>query len=135
MKSPNGQYEVVTHDFGEVRMGSPLFGRIKIRGATFDTGSQEFGEPMAFSADSRFLATEQLVSSVPDPHTRAIVFDLERNRQIIVHDQNPGLLRRFNWSPDGLLTVVSWAHSVGEREHSWHAPPPQPQGFWKKIFG
>ena len=115
-------------------MGGPLFGRIEIRGATFDTGSQEFGEPMAFSADSRFLATEQLVSTVPDPHTRAIVFDLERNRQIIVHDQNPGLLRRFTWSPDGLLTVVSWAHSVGEREHSWQAPTPQPQGFWKKIF-
>jgi hypothetical protein len=28
MKSPNGQYEVVKHDYGEIRMGSPEFGRI-----------------------------------------------------------------------------------------------------------
>ncbi|HXI71091.1 MAG TPA: hypothetical protein VNN22_12115 [Verrucomicrobiae bacterium] len=135
MKSPNGQYEVVMHDFGELRMGSPLFGRIEIRGAPFDTGDQEFGEPMAFSPDSRFLATVLLVSTVPDPHTRAVVFDFELKRQIIVHDQNPGLLRRLTWSPDGLLTVVSWTLAVGELEHSWQAPPPQPQGFWKKIFG
>jgi hypothetical protein len=135
MKSPNGQYEVVKHDFGEVRMGSPLFGRIEIHGASFDMGNKEFGEPMAFSPDSRFLVTEQLFSTVPDPHTRAVVFDFEQKRQIIVHDQNPGLLRRFTWSSDGLLTIVSWTHLVGEREHTWQAPPPQPQGFLKKIFG
>ena len=135
MKSPNGQYEVVKHDFGEVRMGSPLFGRIEIHGASFDMGSKEFGEPMAFSPDSRFLVTEQLFSTVPDPHTRAVVFDFEQKRQIIVHDQNPGLLRRFTWSSDVLLTIVSWTHLVGEREHTWQAPPPQPQGFLKKIFG
>ena len=133
MKSPNGQYTVILHDFGEVRMGSPAFGRIEIHGSSFDTSNQEFGELMAFSPDSRFLATEQLVSTTRGPHTRAVVFDFERKRQIIVHDQNPGFLRRFSWSADGLLTIVSWAHLVGEREYSWQAPQQKPS-FWKKMF-
>jgi hypothetical protein len=30
MTSPNGKFEVVTHDYGEVRMGSPEFGHIDI---------------------------------------------------------------------------------------------------------
>jgi hypothetical protein len=126
MTSPNSQYEVVKHDYGEVRMGSPEFGRIEIRGAPFDTSGQEFGVPMAFSPDSRFLATEQLVGTAPDPNTRAVVFDFERRRQIIVHDQHPGFVRRFTWSPDGLLTIVTWSHLAGEREHSWQTPPRQP---------
>jgi len=103
MKSPNGQYNVILHNYGEVRMGSPSFGRIEIQGSSFNTNNQEFGEPMAFSPDSRFLAAEQLVNTMPGPHTRAIVFDFEKKRQIIVHNQNPGLLRRFSWSADGLL--------------------------------
>jgi hypothetical protein len=135
MMAPNGKYEVVTHDFGEVGMGSPVFGRIEIRGALFNTNSQEFGEAMAFSLDSRFLATAQLVRTIPDPHNRVVVFDFERKRQIIVHDQNPGFVRRFSWSPCGRLTIITWANLFGEQEHFWQSPPPQPQGFWKKIFG
>jgi hypothetical protein len=135
MTSPDSQYEVVKHDYGEVRMGSPAFGRIEIRGASFDTSGQEFGEPMAFSPDSRFLATELLVGTTPDPHTRAVVFDFKRRRQIIVHDQHPGFVRRFAWSPDGLLTIVSWSHLAGEREHLWQSPPPKPRSFLQRIFG
>jgi hypothetical protein len=135
MKSPNGQYEVVQQDYGEVRMGSPLFGRIEIRGASINTSGQEFGEPMAFSPDSRFLAAEQLVGTNPNPHTRAVVFDIERRCQIIVHDQNPGFVRRFSWSLEGLLTITTWSHLAGEREYSWQAPAAQPRGFLRKIFG
>ena len=135
MTSPNGQYEVVKHDYGEIRMGSPEFGRIEIRGASFDTNGREFGEPMAFSPDSRFLATVQLVGTVPGPHTRAVIFDFERRGQIIVHDQNPGFVRHFAWSPDGLLTMVTWSHVHGEREVTWQAPPRQPRSFWGRIFG
>jgi hypothetical protein len=135
MKSPDGQYEVATHDYGEVRMGSPEFGRIEIRGAGFSTDGREFGAPMAFSPDSRFLAVEELVGTVPDPHTRAIVFDFDRQREVIVHDQNPGFMRRFVWSQDGLLTIITWSHLAGERERTWHAPPPKARGFWQRIFG
>lgn len=134
MKSANGKFEVVTHDYGEVRMGSPEFGRIEIHGVSLDTNG-EFGAAMAFSPDSRFLATEELVGTIPGPHTRAVVFDLERRRRILIHDQNPGFIRRFSWSPDGTLCLVAWSHSAGEREHFWHAPPPQPRAFLRRIFG
>ena len=135
MKSPNGKYEVALNDYGEIRMGSPEFGRIEIRGASFDTSAKEFGVPMAFSFDSRFLATEELVGTVPGPHTRVLVFDFERQRQIFVHDQNSGFVRRLSWSPDGLLTIVTWSHLSGEREHSWQSPAPQPPSLLKRIFG
>lgn len=135
MISPDGKFEVAMHDYGEVRMGSPRFGRIEIRGAHFSTGGREFGEAMSFSPDSRFLAVEELVGTVPDPHTRVVVFDFERRRQVIVHDQNPGFVRRFAWSSEGLLTIFTWAHLVGEREHTWQAPPPRPRNFLKRIFG
>jgi hypothetical protein len=134
MTSPDGQYEVVTRDYGEIRMGSPEFGSIEIRGASLDT-SGEFGVAMAFSRDSRFLATEQLVGTVPSPHTRAVIFDLERRRRIIVHDQNPGFIRRFTWSQEGLLSFVTWSHLAGERAGSWQSPPPQRGGFLQRIFG
>ena len=135
MMAPNGKYEVATHDFREVGMGSPLFGKIEIRGAQFDTNSQEFREAMSFSPDSRFLASAQLVGAVPSPHSRVVVFDFERKRQIIVHDQNPGLVRRLGWSPSGRLTISTWANLLGEQEHFWQLPAPQPRGFWKRLFG
>lgn len=122
MISPNGRYEVVMYDYGEIRMGSPEFGRIEIRGASFETSDRTFGVPMAFSPDSRFLATVELISTVPGPHARAVVFDFERKRQIIVHDLNPGFVRRCNWSLEGLLTIFTWSHLAGDREHAWQAP-------------
>lgn len=125
---------MVTRDFGEVRMGSPEFGRIEIRGALLDT-SGEFGVPMAFSHDSRFLATEQLVDTVPGPHTRVVVFDLDRQARIIVHDQNSGFVRQFDWSADSVLSFVTWSHQAGEHQHSWRAPAPRPQSLMQRIFG
>lgn len=121
LKSPNGRYEVVVSDYFEIRGGSPLFGRIRIVGASFETDQDCFGEPMAFSADSRFLALEDLVDANV-PHTRAVVFDFDRCQRIVVHEQNPGFVRRFNWSAEGLLTIVAWSHLAGESEHVWQVP-------------
>jgi hypothetical protein len=135
MKSPNGQYEILTRDYGEIRMGSPEFGIIEIRGASFITKEKVFGVPMAFSPDSRFLAAEQLIDTKTGPHTCVVVFDFERQREIIVHDQNPGFVRRFTWSPTSLLTMVTWSHLNGEREYSWQAPEPKPPSFLKRLFG
>ncbi len=134
MKSPDGKYEVVQHDYGEIRMGSPAFGRLKILGSGFEVIEGEFGEAMAFSPDSRFLATELLVDAA-GPHTQAVVFDFERTVRIIVHHQNPGFMRSFKWSDGGLLTLVSWANMQGEREHVWQAPPPREKGFWERVMG
>lgn len=134
MKSPDGKYAVMQINYNEVRMGTPLYGTIKIQGATIDT-SGEFGEPMAFSEDSRFLAVEELVDASQGPHTHAVVFDLERKRRIIVHVQNPGVIKRFSWSMDGLLTIIAWSHMGGEREYQWQAPAPESPGLFQKFFG
>jgi hypothetical protein len=134
MKSPDNRYEVVTHDYGEIRMGSPEFGRIKIRGVDLNTEGQ-FGTAIAFSADSRFLAAAELVETLPEPHTRVVVFNLERRKRIVVHDQKPGLIRRFKWSSDGLLSFVVWSHMGGEREYSWQSPAKRRWGLLRKFFG
>jgi hypothetical protein len=135
MKSPNGQYEIIMENYGEIRMGSPAYGRIKILGASFDTSNMEFGVPMAFSPDSRFLAVEQLVSSSSGPDIRVVVFDFEQRDQSFVHAQNPGIVRRFSWSAKGLLRFVIWSHQQGEQEHYWQAPEAKPASSLKKIFG
>jgi hypothetical protein len=77
--SPNGKvYVEFGEDFGEIRMGSPEFGKIQVRRveaeakAKFrlfaqaqrkevDVGDRLFSGVVAFSPDSRFVALEQLV--------------------------------------------------------------------------
>ncbi len=114
-------------------MGSPEFGKIKIRGVDLNTKGL-FGTAMAFSADSRFLAAAESVETLLEPHTRVVVFDLQRRKRIIVHDQKPGLIRRFKWSSDGLLSFVVWSHIGGEREYSWQSPAARGKGFFRRIF-
>src|SRR5258708_8227042 len=100
MKSPDGRFEVIQHNYGEVRMGSPLFGRIEIRGSSFGTVPGEFAEPVAFSPDSRFLASAELVTTIPNPEGRVVVFDFERGVPIIVF-ASTRLASRFTCDPDG----------------------------------
>jgi len=122
MKSLDNQYEVLVHDFGEIGMGSPLFGRIEIRGAAFDTSGREFGEPMTFSSDSRFLDVEELMAGSPRPQTQVVVFDFKGKRQVIVRYPNPAWVKRLDWSSAGLLSITTWSPKMGEREHQWQAP-------------
>ncbi len=133
MKSPDGKYQVEQINYNEVRMGTPLYGSIKISGLTMDTSGQ-YGQAMAFSPDSRFLAVEELVDTSQGPHTHAVVFDFSRKRKIIVHVQNPGIIRRFSWSPTNLLTTFAWSVASGEREYQWQAPPAEPPTPLSKIF-
>ena len=87
MNSPDGQREVATSNYFEVRMGSPLFGSIEVRGGLAATAGRLFGEAMSFSADSRFLAIEEYLStSGTGPHTRVVVFDLAAGTDVVVHD-------------------------------------------------
>jgi hypothetical protein len=122
MKSPNGQYNLLKADFKEIRMGSPLFGTIELRGSRVDTQGS-FGEPMAFSPDSKFLAVEHLVDATASgPHVQVVVLELQSQRRLVVHDQNPGLVRRFEWTADGALTITVWSHLAGENEIVWRPP-------------
>jgi hypothetical protein len=120
MKSPNGLREVIRSDYSEIRMGSPLFGQLTVRGGEAITGDLLYGEAMAFSVDSRYLAVSQLVvaPSITEPHTRVMVFDLDLGASTAVHDQNPGFIKSLGWSPDGTLTIHAWSRAAGDVIHS-----------------
>jgi hypothetical protein len=136
MKSPDGRFEVLKHNYDEVRMGSPLFGQIEIRGSTFGILPGEFAEPLAFSPDSRFLAAAELAGTNPGPAGRVVVFDFQRGVSIIVHSFT-GLARGFTWEPDGVLSVTIWNHLAGEdTRRIWSPPPAQPpkQAWWRHLF-
>jgi hypothetical protein len=122
MKSPDGRFEVVQHNYDEVRMGSPLFGQLEIRGSRFGMVSGQFAEPVAFSPDSRYLAAAEPISTIPNPCGRVIVFDFERGVPIIVLAFT-GLARRFVWESDGSLRITTWTHIGGEDTRRVWAPP------------
>jgi hypothetical protein len=119
MKSPDGRRQVIKSDYTELRMGSPRFGSITVKGGKALTSGRTFGESMAFSGDSRYLAIEEFVGTTRDhgPHTRALVFDLDRSREYTAHDEPGGLIRELRWEADGSLSVVAWAHPAGQVEH------------------
>jgi hypothetical protein len=124
VKSPDGTREVVKSAFYEIRMGSPLFGPVAVLGGLAATSHRTFGEAMSFDATSRFLAIEEFLGTPNNvPHTRAIVFDLDTGAEALVHDQNPGFIKKLTWESDGSLTVLVWSHLSGEIVHrsAWKA--------------
>ena len=126
MKSPDGRRTVIKHDYIEARLGGRLVGQIQVDGGRAKTGKREFAEAMAFSPDSRYLAIGELVGETPDgaPHSRVVVFDLELEKEYVVHDEIGGLIHEVSWNVHGELSVVSWRYQDGETEHRdiWSAP-------------
>lgn len=134
IKSPDARYEAVQRSFDEIRMGSPQFCRLEIRGSRFGEVPGYFAEPLAFSSDSRFLAAAELGDVTPDPQGRVIVFDFARARQIMVHAFT-GFATGFTWTDDGTLTVTTWRHLHGEQARAiWRAPAPQKKYWWERLF-
>ena len=125
MKSPDGRRTVVKRDYNEVRTGGPLTGRIHVEGGRAKTAEREFGDAMAFSPDSRYLAVGEIVGNPRDggSHSRVVVFDLELDREHLVHDEDGGLIQEVSWSVQGDLSVVAWRYPDGETEHRdiWRA--------------
>jgi hypothetical protein len=126
MKSPDGRRTVIKRDYNEVRMGGALIGQIRVDGGKAKTGEREFGEAMAFSPDSRYLAIGEIVGETRDggPHSRVVVFDLDFEKEHVVHDEPGGLIHEVSWNVQGELSVTTWRHPIGETEHRdiWSAP-------------
>ena len=73
---------------------------------------------MSFDPSSRFLAIEEFLGTPKNgPHTRAVVFDLDTGTEVVVHDQNPGFIKKLIWEADGSLSLVAWSHLTGEVTH------------------
>lgn len=128
MKSPNGRSTVIKIDYNETRMGGPLIGRLRVEGGRAKTGEREFGEAMAFSPDSRYLAVGELIGVTADkagPHSQVVVFDLELGKEYLVHDEYGGLIHDMCFDVQGCLSVTTWRYPDGEREHRdvWSANP------------
>ena len=120
MKSPNGRSTVIKIDYNETRMGGPLIGRIRVEGGRAKTGEREFGEAMAFSPDSRYLAVGELIGVTKDnagPHSQVVVFDLELGKEYVVHDEYGGLIHDVSFDVQGSLSVTTWRYPDGESEH------------------
>lgn len=118
MKSSNAEFEVVRGDFHEIRMGSPQFASLEVLGSKCALAQREFGEVVAFSASSQYLAAEELMNWSP-PETRAVVFDLKNNIEFVAHIQAPGFIRDLEWLADDELKIHAWSHISGETEHVW----------------
>ncbi|WP_157772447.1 hypothetical protein [Lacunisphaera limnophila] len=123
MKSPNGKFETVCTNYGEVRMGSPLFGSIEIRGLKRQFEERLFGEAMAFSPDSRYFAISELVDGGRNgPVSRVVVVELRQGYEYIATPSSPGLIRSVAWKPEDKLSIVHWQHPYGETNLSWSPP-------------
>ena len=126
MKSPDGRRTVVKHDYIEAPMGGSLVGQIQVDGGRAKTGKRDFGEAMAFSPDSRYLAIGEIIGDMRDrPHSRVVVFDLELEKEYVVHDEDGGFIQEVSWSVHGDLSVTSWRHQDGETEHRDIWTPPR----------
>ena len=133
LKSPDGRYEAIQRHFDEIRMGSPQFAQLEIRGSIFGVVPGLFAEPVAFSPDSRFLATAEFAGT-SDPCGRVVVFDFERQRRIMVYAFT-GFARAFAWQPDGALVLTWWRHLHGEQSLGvWRPPIPRKKHWWERLF-
>jgi hypothetical protein len=138
--SPDGHYMVeFGDDLGEIRMGSPWFGRIRIieldphkierRWAFFRTksrreiefGERMFGETVLFSPDSRFVALEQLL----EDHvlrTQLVVVELKQSK-VFLPDAPPGERAiPARWEDNNRLIYFVTTHSWRREERIWHVP-------------
>jgi len=107
----------------EVRMGSPLFGTIEVHGLKKKFDGRLFGEAMAFSPDSCYLAIAELTDGGRNgPVSRVVVIELSSGDELIASPITPGLIRKISWVNSATLSIVRWAHPFGESTIVWTAP-------------
>jgi hypothetical protein len=124
--SPDGKYTVEQQDdYGEIGMGSPAFGHLTIRGANVQFPDSLFGEAVAFSPDSRFVALEQLVETKPF-RTQLIAVELPRGTVHFIRLSPQGTATPQRWESATRLLYRVWSVGSAAETQSWDAPPPKP---------
>lgn len=127
IQSSDGKYAIEQQDdFGEIGMGSPLFGHITIRGAEGQVPDRLYGEAAVFSSDSRFVALEELLETRPF-RTKLIVIELPRCKIFTVCVLPQGRATPVRWATPTRLVYATWSVGVARETQEWDAPPPTPE--------
>jgi hypothetical protein len=122
IQSPDAKYSVELHeDFGEIGMGSPLFGHITIRGTEGQLPDRLYGETVVFSPDSRFVALEELFGTSPF-RTKLVVVELPRCTVFTVRVQPQGRATPVRWATLSRLVYTTWSVGVAQETLEWEAP-------------
>jgi|SRR5688572_16659750 len=120
--SPNGLYSVTLHDdFGEIGMGSPIYGTLTLQGAQGNLPGGLYGETILFSPDSRFLALEKL--SNPRPfQTQLIIVQFPRGLIITAAAPSEGRVIPEKWLSAKTLVYSSWRLGQSNCLLEWSSP-------------
>ncbi len=135
IQSPDARFSVEQHeDFGEIGMGSPLFGHITIHGAEGQLPDRLYGEAVVFSTDSRFVALEELFETTSF-RTKLVVVELPRCKVFTVRLQPQGRATPVRWVTPGRLAYTTWSVGAARESAEWDAPQPTPSkrgflGLW-----
>ena len=120
MTSPDGKIKVIRRSLGNPGASRDFGGAIEIPGTTFRVSERFFCDPMVFSGDSRFLAASESFSDDPsyDNSSRALVFDFEKQKEIIVYTEKRGGITTLQWT-SGSLRIGAHSSLHGASEHVW----------------
>ena len=121
IQSPDGRYSVEKHDYGEIGMGSPRFGRITIHGAKGQPPGRLYGEAVVFSPDSRFVALEELFETTPF-RTKLVVVELPQCKVFTVRIQVRGTATPLRWESPTRLVFATWSLGSSGGTETWDAP-------------
>jgi hypothetical protein len=124
IQSPDAKYSVERHDdFGEIGMGSPLFGHVTIRGTEGQLPERLYGEAAVFSPDSRFVALEELFETTPF-RTKLVVVELPRCKVFTVRVPPQGRATPVRWASPSRLVYTTGSVGAAAETLEWDAPPP-----------
>jgi hypothetical protein len=101
-------------DAGEVRMGSPRYGRLILDGKEFLTRAVE-DRSLVWTDDYRLLAIQELVSFGSGPVTRVVAIDADRRTILAASESREGLCSPTRFEDD-VLVYRHWQYRRGERE-------------------
>jgi hypothetical protein len=122
IQSPDGKYSVEKHDdYGEIGMGSPLFGHATINGGEGQLPDRLYGEDIIFSPDSRFVALEELLETTPFG-TKLIAVELPGGKIFTVRAQPKGRATPLRWDSATRLVYRTWSIGGARETLTWDAP-------------
>jgi hypothetical protein len=99
--SPDGRHEAHLVYEADVRWGPPYY-RLRLDGQPL--AGRHFGRPLRWSPDSRYLAAQEWLTTDYEkgPITRAVLFDITRQRWAALPATHKGFAESFEFAGDRL---------------------------------